>query len=181
MHMIAKLTAVTVTAAALLGTVGVTAAAATPSTTAAAVSPTTAAVEGDASASQAVYHRTFVIINNSSYTMALAGYDGTHDDDELPLPDAVVAPGKAIAFNVTYRFFEQRELQVYFTVSNPQGHNIGLYRPVLRVDGGAGLTGFEVREIPDQLGLIKPDHVYGEPQFSEVFDRVPAAADAQHL
>lgn len=183
MRMLTTLGAATVMAAALLGTVGVSAAsAATPSTAGAGVALTAAAVDGDAS-SRAVYHRTFTVINNSSYTLALAGYDLTHPDDELPFPDAVVHPQEEISFNVTYRFLEQREVGVYFTVHDPAGDMLGIYHPVLRVDGGAGLTGFEVREIPDQIGSLPPSNVVGEPQINEVFDCVPwtPPTDAQQL
>ncbi len=184
MRMITQLTAATVTAAALLGTVGVSAAAAaTPSAAAAGISLTAAAVDGDTSASQAVYHRTFVVANHSSYTLALVGYDGTNADDELPSPDAVVQPGQEISFNVTYRFLEQRELRVQFTVWNPQGDQLADYRPILIVDGGMGLTGIEVQEIPDQLGWLPPPPTnVGGGRITELFDRVtPPAADAQHL
>ncbi|GEL24236.1 hypothetical protein PSU4_31900 [Pseudonocardia sulfidoxydans NBRC 16205] len=182
MRMITTFGAATVMAAALLGTAGVSAAAAAPSTDATGVSRTAGVVDGNAS-SRAVYHRTFTVINNSSYTLALAGYDLTHPDDELPFPDAVVHPQEEIAFNVTYRFLEQREVGVYFTVMDPAGSMVGVYHPVLRVDGGAGLAGVEVREIPDQLGWLPPSNVVGEPEITEVFDRVPwtPPTDAQRL
>lgn len=174
MRMITTLAAGTVVAAALLGTVGVSAAsAATPSNATAGIALTAAGTDVDAAESRAVYHRTFTVTNNSSYTLALVGYDLTHPDDELPLPNAVVRPQEEISFNVTYRFFEQREVGVYFTVMDPADNMVGVFHPVLSVDGGAGLTGMEVREVPDQLGFLPPSNVIGEPEIMEVFDRVP--------
>lgn len=165
MRIVTTLAVATVTAAALLGTAGVSAAsAATPA-------PTASAAEA-----QAVYHRTFVVVNHSSYTLALVGYDGTHPDDQLPGPDSVVLPGKELPLNVTYRFFEQREVPVYFTVWDAEGNRVGDYRPVLRVDGGMGLCGVDVRVIPTEMSWLQPPvTTIGGVQFLELIDRAPGA------
>jgi len=182
MRRITTLTAATLAAAALAGTVGVSAAsAATPTTpvTASTTLETTPDTASDTASAQAVYHRTFVFTNASSYTLALAGYSGTHDDDELPFPDRVVLPGQEIAFNVAYRFMEQRGVEVHFTVWDPAGNRLADFRPFLRVDFGAGLVGLEMREIPDQLGWLPPDQDFTHPQIMELYDRIPPAAAPQ--
>ena len=158
MRTITKLTATTLSAAALFGILSLTpvAAAAAATTTVAAVSadtprsePTGSTTETDR-LSTAAYHQGVTITNLSHYKMILTSINHPFVDDQLPKIGTVVQPGEAIGFQIAWRFGWTQRPSPVFDVIGDDGSVIGRYIPVLQVNEW-NTPSSSIHQIPAQL------------------------------
>ena len=141
MRTLTKLTATTLSAAALFGILSLTpvaaAAAASPTTTVSTDTPrsepTGSTTETDRM-SAAAYHQGFTITNLSHYKMVLASINHPFVDDQLPKIGTVVQPGEGIGFQIAWRFGWIQRPSPVFDVIGDDGSVIGQYIPVLQVN-----------------------------------------------
>ena len=160
MRTITKLTATTLSAAALFGILSLTpaaaAAAATPTTTVAAVSTDTPRSEPTGSTTEtdrmsiAAYHQGLTITNLSHYKMVLTSINHPFVDDQLPKIGTVVQPGRAIGFQIAWRFGWIQRPSPVFDVIADNGSVIGQYIPVLQVNDWNTPSSY-IHQIPSVL------------------------------
>ena len=86
---------------------------------------------GDVSAN--AYHQGFTITNLSHYRLKLTQIQNAWSEDQLPPVGTIVEPGRAIGFQVTYRFGWIQRTSPDFQVLDANGNYIGMYQPTLEV------------------------------------------------
>lgn len=162
MNTITKITATSLSAAALFGILSLTPvaadAASTPADTIATMTvasdtprsePATSTSDADRM-SIAAYHQGFTITNLSHYKMVLTSINHPYVDDQLPAIGTVVQPGEAIGFQIAWRFGWTQRPSPVFDVIGDDGSVLGRYIPVLQVNEFNSPSS-SVHEIPSLL------------------------------